>query len=101
MAVAARRTTVPADVGGASWAETIDQSPDTSTQDAPRLLESARLKSSLKLVMVDHLLPVDSWSGRDGQGQGELAGWDGECVAARHRVRCDRSGAAEAASSRR
>src|SRR3954469_18816958 len=41
---------VPPAAPGDSWLETIDQSPDTSTQSTPRLVLSARLKSSLKVV---------------------------------------------------
>src|SRR5690349_23886627 len=51
IAPAARRMIVPPADPDESWLETIDQSPETSTQLAPRLLESARLKSSVKDVM--------------------------------------------------
>src|SRR5207253_10959806 len=55
MAVAQRRMIVPPAAPGLSWLETMDQSPLTSTQLAPRSVESARLKLSLKLVTTGHL----------------------------------------------
>jgi hypothetical protein len=50
IAPVARRMIVPPAMPELSWLETIDQSPLTSTQLAPRLVLSARLKSSVKVV---------------------------------------------------
>src|ERR1041385_5219274 len=55
IAAAARRMAVPPADPDESWLEMIDQSPLTSTHPAPRLLESARLKSSLKLATATSL----------------------------------------------
>src|SRR5881397_922271 len=59
---------VPPAAPGLSWLEAIDQSPLTSTQLAPRLVLSARLKSSVKVVTAlrGGAGPVEV---RDGQGE--------------------------------
>jgi hypothetical protein len=55
IAPAARRMIVPPALPELSWLEMIDQSPDTSTQLAPRLVLSDRLKSSVKVVTATSL----------------------------------------------
>src|SRR5689334_12835273 len=55
IAPAARRMTVPPAFPDESWLETMDQSPDTSTQLAPKLVESDLLKSSVKVVTATSL----------------------------------------------
>src|SRR5438128_4502585 len=64
---------VPPAAPGESWLATIDQSPDTSTQFAPRFVLSARLKSSLKLVTAL----------RGGAGPVEVRNAQGEVVSVR------------------
>src|ERR1044072_7606072 len=66
IAAAARRMTVPPADPDESWLEMIDQSPLTSTHPAPRLLESARLKSSLKLATATSLSGGDRRRGGGG-----------------------------------